>query len=205
MDLILLQFGSTGIASGELNPDGTGIGTMIDGEEGPNWRALKTNVGGALFDGKKCIELVSVSQGIQQQVTTDVSNNSRTSGRPVITDFTCVKYTDESSPRMYDHCLRARLLDDVSKSEPPTMIWILRNSGEQLNIIMRFELRAALISEIHFQSHPNDMPTEQFKLNFTEIGWFHQVQGAAITNKGHTGAAWSIGQNRPIAKITNGS
>ncbi|SHE42986.1 type VI secretion system tube protein Hcp [Vibrio gazogenes] len=204
MDLILLQFGADGIAAGDLNPEGTAIGTMIDGGAGPNWSAMTANAGGALFDGKKCIELVSVSQGIQQQVTTDVSNNARTSGRPVITDFTCVKYTDVTSPKMFDYCLRAKLLDDPKK-DPPTMIWVLRNSGDQLNIIMRFELRAALISETHFQSHPNDMPTEQFKLNFTEIGWYHQVQGAAMTNAGTTGAAWSIGNNRPIAQITKGS
>lgn len=203
MDLILLQFGSDGIAAGDLNPDGSKIGTMIDGDAGPNWTALTANVGGALFDGKKCIELVSVSQGIQQQITTDVSNNARTSGRPVITDFTCVKYADVTSPKMYDYCLRAKLLDELK--DGPTIIWVLRNSGDQLNIIMRFELRLALISEIHFQSHPNDMPTEQFKLNFTEVGWYHQVQGAAMTNAGTTGAAWSVGNNRPIAKVTGGS
>lgn len=203
MDLILLQFGASDILSREPNLDGTGIGSMIDGEGGPDWQGMTANAGGAFFDGKKCIELVSISQGIKQQVTTDLSNNARTSGRPVISEFTCVKYTDSTSPKMFDHCLRAKLLDEPE--DLPTMIWILRNSGDQLNIIMRFELKLALISEIHFQSHPNDMPTEQFTLNFTEIGWFHQIQGSAMTNGGTTGAAWSIAANRPIAKLTKGS
>lgn len=206
MDLILLQFGVDGIASGQPNADGTGIGSMIDGAagegDGPAWAALTANAGGAQFDGSKCIELVSINQGIQQQVTTDVSNNARTSGRPVITDFTCVKYTDYTSPKMYDHCLRALTLDKVGGS--PTILWVLRNSGDQLNIIMRIELRLALISEIHFQSHPNDMPTEQFKLNFTEIGWHHQVQGADVANTaGFSAAAWSIAKNRPIAALSS--
>ena len=68
---------------------------------------------------------------------------------------------------------------------------------------MRFELRLAMISEIQFQSHPNDMPTEQFKLNFTEIAWLQQGQGGGVTNKGHSAAAWSIAKNRPIAKLSS--
>ena len=201
MDLILLQFGSDSITTADDNTDGSKVGSLIDGAAGPdgNWNQVSSGSSGRPLIGKKCVELVSVSQGIQQQVTTDISNNARTSGRPVITDFTCVKYVDATSPKLYDHCLRAKLLDGVG--DDPTIIWVLRNSGDQLNIIMRFELRHALISEIHFQSHPNDMSTEQFKLNFTEIGWFHQVQGAAMTNKGNTGAAWSVGNNRPIAKV----
>lgn len=201
MDLILLQFGRDGITSGEKNTDGTGTGTLIDGEAGPDWLGVTQQVGSVAFNGAKCVELVSISQLIKQQVTTDVSNNSRTSGRPIISDFTCVKYTDFTSPKMYDFCLRARLLDDVGTD--PTVLWVLRNSGDQLNVVMGIELRQALISEIHFQSHPNDMPTEQFKLNFTEIGWHHQVQGAAITNAGFSAAAWSIAKNRPIAALSS--
>ncbi|RBO81895.1 type VI secretion system tube protein Hcp [Marinomonas aquiplantarum] len=202
MDLILMQFGVDGITSGQPNADGTGIGTMIDGEAGePNWLGVTAKFGSLTFQGDKCIELVSINQGIKQQVTTDVSNNARTSGRPVITDFTCVKYTDYTSPKMYDYCLRALTLDNVN--DAPTILWVLRNSGDQLNAIMAIELRLTLISEIHFQSHPNDMPTEQFKLNFTEIGWLHQVQGASVNNGGFSATAWSIAKNRPIPAAGN--
>ena len=106
-----------------------------------------------------------------------------------------------SSPKMYDHCLRAKPIDNAQ--DKPTTIFVLRNSGDQLNIIMRFELRLAMISEIQFQSHPNDMATEQFKLNFTEIAWHHQHQGPGVTNKGFSAAAWSIAKNRPIAALSS--
>jgi type VI secretion system secreted protein Hcp len=204
MDLILLQFGDDSFtkpqdAAGSLmDPSG---GSLIDGAaEGDGWSALADNAGGAGFVPGKCVELVSINQGLQQQVTTDVSNSARTSGRPVISDFTCVKYVDVSSPKMYDYCLRAKPLDnDVAQ---PSIIYVLRNSGDQLNIIMRFELRLALISEIQFQSHPNDMATEQFKLNFTEITWHHQLQGPGMQNKGTMAAGWSIAKNRPIGALT---
>jgi len=197
MDLILLQFGKDSLKKSDLDLMGGGGVSLIDGAEGPDWKAIQTPG----FDANRCVELVSINQGIKQQVTTDVSNNSRTSGRPIISDFTCVKYVDMSSPKMYDHCLRALPLD--KEDSTPTIIYVLRNSGDQLNIIMRFELRLAMISEIQFQSHPNDMPTEQFKLNFTEIAWHHQSQGAGVTNKGFSAAAWSIAKNRPIAKLSS--
>ncbi|GLX80380.1 hypothetical protein tinsulaeT_37200 [Thalassotalea insulae] len=205
MDLILLQFGVAEFGYGP-NTDGTALGSLIDGEagggDGPAWSALTSNAGGAQFNWENCVELVSINQGLKQQVTTDVSNNARTSGRPIITDFTCVKYVDHTSPKMYDYCLRAKPLDDPT-SKTPTIIWVLRNSGDQFNIIMRFELRYALISEIQYQTHPDDMPTEQFKLNFTEVGWHHQIQGSTVGNVGgFTAAAWSVSKNRPIAALS---
>jgi type VI secretion system secreted protein Hcp len=199
MDLILLQFGIDSFTKSDGKVSGLSGGSLIDGEAyGDDWNALtKLNAG---FNPANCVELVSINQGIQQQVTTDVSNSSRTSGRPIISDFTCVKYVDVASPKMYDFCLRARPLDnDVAK---PTTIYVLRNSGDQLNVIMRFELRFAMISEIQFQSHPNDMATEQFKLNFTEIAWHHQFQGAGVTNQGFSAAGWSIAKNRPIGSLS---
>ena len=201
MDLILLQFGVDNFTKADKDLAGSGGASLIDGaSDGADWKEIQ-NVGAAgAFNPDNCVELVSINQGIQQQVTTDVSNSSRTSGRPIISDFTCVKYVDVTSPKMYDHCLRAKPLDtDVAK---PTTIFVLRNSGDQLNIIMRFELRFALISEIQFQSHPNDMATEQFKLNFTEIAWHHQCQGAGVQNSGFSAAAWSIAKNRPIGSLS---
>ncbi|NQZ09800.1 MAG: type VI secretion system tube protein Hcp [Algicola sp.] len=197
MDLILLQFGSAVFTKSDGKLAGISGASLIDGEEGPNWNTYED----PSFDASKNIELVSINQGIQQQVTTDVSNSSRTSGRPIITDFTCVKYVDITSPKMYDHCLRAKPID-IGMLEP-TVIRVLRNSGDRLNEIMRFELRFAIISEIQFQSHPNDMSTEQFKLNFTEITWRHQVQGASVINKGFSAAGWSIAKNRPIGSLSD--
>lgn len=201
MDLILLQFGVADFTKSDDSLGGTTGASLIDGADGPDWSAINNEGANGTFDHNNCVELVSINQGIQQQVTTDVSNSSRTSGRPIISDFTCVKYVDVTSPKMYDYCLRAKPLDN--ETSEPTTIYVLRNSGDQLNIIMRFELRLAMISEIQFQSHPNDMATEQFKLNFTEIAWHHQVQGAGVTNKGFSASAWSIAKNRPIGSLSS--
>ena len=187
MDLILLEPGDQDMFGGENGWDEGG--SLIDAE----WRDEN-------LPFKKCIELVSVHQGLKQQVTTDVSNSARTSGRPVVTEFTCVKYVDKTSVRFYDFCLRAQPLG--KKKDQPTKIYICRNSGDKTANIMTFWLRDALISEIQFQSHPDDMPTEQFKLNFTEILWEYTIQLADTGRAGSRMAGWSVSRNRPIGQFT---
>jgi type VI secretion system secreted protein Hcp len=138
---------------------------------------------------------------MKQQITTDVSNSARTSGRPIITEFTCTKYVDKTSVKFYDYCLRAQPLGK-GKSQP-TKLYIARNSGTKTANILTFQLRDAIISEIQFQSHPDDMPTEQFKLNFTEILWTYTVQTADTGTAGNIATGWSVARNRPIGQFTD--
>lgn len=193
MDLILLEPGNGELVFGKM-PDG-GIdssgGSLIDSA----WRDS-----GAPQGIGRCIELVSLHQGMKQQVTTDVSNSARTSGRPVITEFTCVKYIDATSVKLVDLCLRARPLG--SGAAQPTKLYIARNSGDKTVNIITIALRDALISEIQLQSHPNDMPTEQFKLNFTEILWSYSVQQADGQPAAQHTTGWSLARNRPIGAFT---
>ncbi|WP_338847067.1 type VI secretion system tube protein Hcp [Massilia sp. W12] len=180
MDLILLEPGNQDMISG------TSV-TMID----KDWRDPNLDF------SKKCIELVSLHQGMQQQITTDVSNRARTSGRPIITEFTVVKYVDATSVKLYEYCLRAEPLG--VGADKPTKIYIARNSGDKTANIITIQLRDAIISEIQFQTHPDDMPTEQFKINFTEIIWTYTVQENDMSRPGSITAGWSISHNRPLA------
>lgn len=187
MDLILLQPGNPDIFGTDAAPSvGNGL---ID----------KLSTSGQIDIGQ-CIELVSMQQGMKQQITTDVSNATRTSGRPIITEFTCVKYVDKLSVKFYEYCLRAEPLGKGAKQ--PTKLYIARNSGDKTVNIVTIELRDAIISEIQMQSHPDDMPTEQFKLSFTEILWHYTAQAADTTAAGKTSTGWSIARNRPIERFS---
>lgn len=136
-----------------------------------------------------CIELVSMNQSMKQQVTTDVSNSARTSGRPVISDFTCVKYVDALSPEFYRYCLAGKTLDNENR---PCRIFLLRNSGDKTTLVMQYVLRNVIISDIQFQSHPNDMATEAFQLNSTEISWSHHSVDSVHSS------GWNLLRNRPV-------
>lgn len=190
MDLILLEPGNGELVFGKT-PDGSGGGSLVDA----SWRDS-----GALQYLGPCIELVSLHQGMQQQMTMDVSNSARTSGRPVIKEFTCVKYVDRTSVNLYDLCLRAKPLG--TGADQPTRLYIARNSGDKTSNIITILLRDALISEIELQTHPDDMPTEQFKLSFTEILWTYSVQLADGKPAVQHSTGWSLARNRPIGAFT---
>lgn len=185
MDLILLEPGNGEFIFGKAPDDSTG-GSLIDA----SWRD------GALQGMGPCMELVSLHQGMKQHMTADVGNAARTSGRPVITEFTCVKYVDSTSIKLYELCLRAEPLGRGAAQ--PTRLYIARNSGDKTANIITISLRDAMISEIELQSHPNDMPTEQFKLSFTEILWSHSVLQADGKPGSQSTTGWSLARNRPI-------
>ena len=155
MDLVLLKPGNQDVFA-ELS------GSLIDNE---------------LFgdDGEEltgCIELVSCNFGMQQQMTTDVSNSARTSGRPNLHDVTIVKYLDKASPRLYQVCLGAQPIDEGE--DEPTKIFLCRNSnydGDDNIIapIMTISLWNCMVSSLQAQSHPNDMATEQLTLSTSPI------------------------------------
>lgn len=191
MDLLLLEPGDTAAVFGSETNDWPTGGSLIDNV----WRDSD-----AFKDLGQCMELVSMHQGIKQQMTTDVSNSARTSGRPVVTEFTCVKYVDQTSVRLYDMCLRAQTLGSGDKQ--PTKLYIARNSRDKAANLMTIWLRDAMISEIQLQTHPDDMPTEQFKISFTEILWHYAVQTADSKILGTRSAGWSLARNRPITAFT---
>lgn len=184
MDLILLQPGDQSIFSGSYSSE-------IDNSR------FDDGAGPTGF----CIELVSLHQGMKQQVTTDVSNQARTSGRPVITEFTLVKYVDKTSVKLYDYCLRAAVIG--AGAAQPTKIFIARNSGDKTANIITITLKDALVSEIQLQTHPDDMPTEQFKLNFTEILWTYTVQQNDMKRQGSLSSGWSLAKNMPIGALSS--
>ncbi|MBC3935537.1 type VI secretion system tube protein Hcp [Undibacterium sp. CY7W] len=190
MDLILFQPGAADIVS-------AGTGSMMQNDS-PLTRAANAFT---TVNKNPCLELISVHHGMKQQITTDVSNSARTSGRPVITEITCVKYVDAASVKLYDYCLRAEPLGKGPAA--PTIIYLLRNSGDTISNSITIQLRDAIISEIQFQSNPDDMPTEQFKLSFTEILWTYATPSTEASAPVTISSGWSVVRNRPISAFSS--
>ena len=181
MDLVLLKPGSVEVEADYLS--------LIDGEEMESGEDLSG-----------CIELVSCNYGMAQAMTTDVSNQARTSGRPNLNDITIVKYLDVASPVLYRHCLSATPIDDGT-DDNPTKIFLCRNANQNgdenvIGSIMTITLWNCMISSVQAQSHPNDMATEQFTLNYTDIEWSATHQGVDAMVKGHLAYRWSVARNR---------
>lgn len=181
MDLVLMKPGKAIVPEGQ--------GSLVEGE-----------ILGVDAELKDCIELVSCNYGFSQQMTTDVSNQARTSGRPNVNDITVVKYLDVASPVLYRYALSATPLD--SEDTEPTEIYLCRNSNQNgdenvIAAIMTISLSNCMISSVQAQSHPNDIATEQFTLNFTDIKWAANYQDSSATSvAGALVYQWSIAKNR---------
>ncbi|BDX06489.1 Hcp family type VI secretion system effector [Planctobacterium marinum] len=173
MDLVLLKPGLEELSGA----------SMIDGELTESGEDLSG-----------CIELVSLGYGFKQQMTTDVSNSARTSGRPDMEDITAVKYIDKSSPLLYKHMLSATPIDDGNE---PTTLYLCRNAnidgdgGALIGNIVTIKLYNCMISSIETQSHANDMATEQLTLNFTDIEWTTSEQDSQARTVGNFVFFWS--------------
>lgn len=181
MNLILLQPGDPGVL-GDAGSATDRSGWPADGPTG------------------NCIEIVSLHQGLKQQMSTDVANGARTSGRPIVTELTLVKYVDPHSATFYDHCLRAAPLG--RGADQPTLLYVIRNTGDRAVCLMTIALRDAIVSEIQLQTQPDDLPTEQFKLNFTEIVW---TSGGQQDANAAAAAGWSLAKNRPVSVFSTGN
>jgi type VI secretion system secreted protein Hcp len=180
MDLILLKPGDANLAGNDC----------VDiGVEGSN----RDSIAG-------CIKMVSMHFGVKQQITTDVSNSARTSGRPIVNEISLVKYFDKSSLMLYKACLTAKPIgvgDNISR------IFVLRNGIENddksiVANIFTIELTNAMVSAIETQSSPEDMTTDKFTLNFTDIKWIYGSQESNDITQSNIEFAWSVARNRPF-------
>ncbi len=158
----------------------------------------KTIKGESQIDGySEWVQLLSLSQGFSMQITTDVSNTARTSGKPNIQDLACVKYMDASSTKLYQACLQG-------SSIGTTKIVLARNGGAldgfQLQKIMEIQLTNPLISSMSMQANPGDMPTETFTINFSAISWTYYTQTIdTATNTAQTAFEWNLATNKNAA------
>ncbi|MFL6257059.1 MAG: Hcp family type VI secretion system effector [Pyrinomonadaceae bacterium] len=118
---------------------------------------------------KDKIELLSFSHGVAMQITGDISNSERTSGRPNHQDMTVTKYLDLASPVLNQSCCEGR-------SFPQVDIIIGRNDHDQAVELMRYTMKNVLISSMSIGGGGGDKPVETVTFNYNQISWNFSAQ-----------------------------
>ena len=137
---------------------------------------------------EKQIELLDYNHGVGMQVTNDVSNTERTSGKPSIQDFGISKYMDKASPKLYQKCCEGGII-------PKVTITIGRNDkGKVLELIV-YELEDVVISVISTSGGGGDKPVESLNLNFAKIKWDYKAQKEEGGASGSVVGTWDISKN----------
>lgn len=140
------------------------------------------------------IEVMSYSHNVAMQVTNDVSNKERTSGRPHIGEFTITKFLDGSTPTVNEYCC-------AGKSIATAIITVGRNSGEDDGKTMPlivYTLSNVVISNVSISGGAGGKPVETLSLNFTKIKWELTSQKDDGTKEGTAATTWDLASNKLI-------
>ncbi|MDX6385874.1 MAG: type secretion system secreted protein Hcp [Blastocatellia bacterium] len=135
------------------------------------------------------IELLSFSHGVAMQITGDISNNERTSGKPNHQDFTITKYLDQSTPLLNEACCKG----DTFKSAE---VVVGRNDKGKVIQLIKYTLKNVVLSSISIGGGGGDKPVETVTMNYNHITWDFLHQKAEGGESGHVPGKWDLAQNK---------
>ena len=149
--------------------------------------------GECLLEGYKGkIEVMSYSHNVAMQVTNDVSNTERTSGKPHIGEMSLSKFLDQSTPTLNEYCC-------AGTNIPEAIVTVGRNaaaSGGQIMPYITYTLTNAIISNLSVSGGSGGKPVETLSLNFTKIKWELTVQDSEGGKHGTAATAWDMAANK---------
>jgi len=158
--------------------------------------ALYLNLTGSKIDGEclvsgyeKCIELLSFSHGVAQQITGDQSNTKRTSGKPNHQDMTITKYMDLATSPLIDFCNQA-------KNIPDAKLTIGQTEGGKVDVVMEIEFKNALVSSVSEGGGGGGKPQETVTFNYTAITWTYKAQKSDVSDAGQSVAKWNLATSK---------
>ncbi len=138
------------------------------------------------YDGK--MELLSFSHGVAMQITGDLSNTERTSGKPNHQDMTVTKYLDGASPVLNQSCCEGKGFAQVD-------IIIGRNDKGTVIELMRYTMKNVIISSVSIGGGGGDKPVETLTLNYNNLAWKFTSQNASFGQKGVVNGTWNLSTN----------
>lgn len=142
----------------------------------------------SLKDFTNQIELLSFSHGVAMQVTGDMSNEERTSGKPNHQDFTVTKYMDKSTPKLNEACCKGDNFSEVK-------VTVGRNDKGAVIPLIVYTLKNVVVSSVSVGGGSGDKPVETTTLNYNHITWDFHVQSDSGGESGHVDAKWDLAQN----------
>jgi type VI secretion system secreted protein Hcp len=141
-----------------------------------------------LKDYDKQIELLSFSHGVAMQITGDISNTERTSGKPNHQDFTVTKYLDQSSPKFNEACCKGDNFSEVK-------VVVARNDKGAVLKFIEYTLKNVVISSVSIGGGGGDKPVETLTMNYNHITWDFHHQKSEGSEGGHVDTKWDLAKN----------
>jgi type VI secretion system secreted protein Hcp len=120
-----------------------------------------TKIHGALHIKKMKTGFESIHFGAMQQVTTDIGNSARTSGRPVIKDVTIERPLKADGLDLLFDCIQTNTFDAT--------IVLPTAANEGVAGQIKIDLKDAMISKYEIVPGESGDLRERFEINFTQF------------------------------------
>ena len=145
-------------------------------------------------DHKAWSDLLSFSQAVHQPGG-GATGQSRRRGEVILDDIVCVKELDKSSPKLAESVM-------LGKVFPSILVNFTRDTDEGRVTYYRYELKNVMVTSysvnIQVDDAGNDVPVEQFSLNFEEIKVTYTETDNTGGKKGNIEYSWKVEEGEAI-------
>ncbi|AYL68840.1 type VI secretion system tube protein Hcp [Citrobacter cronae] len=146
--------------------------------------------GESQVDGfKDQIEIMSYSHNVAMQVTNDVSNTERTSGRAHVGEMSLTKFVDLSTPKLNEYCCSGKMIKEA-------VLTLCRNDDGKMLPLIVYTLDNVVISHLSVSGGSGGKPVETMSLNFTKIKWEITAQKLGGQKEGNVSSVWDMAMNK---------
>lgn len=137
---------------------------------------------------EKQIEIMSYSHNVAMQVTNDVSNTERTSGRAHVGEMSLTKFVDLSTPTLNEYCCSGKMIKEA-------VLTLCRNDNGAMLPFIVYTLTNCVVSHLSVSGGSGGKPVETMSLNFTKIKWEITAQKSSGEKEGNASSVWDMAQN----------
>jgi type VI secretion system secreted protein Hcp len=137
----------------------------------------------------KEIQLLSFSFGADQPSSSNVGGGGG-AGKVRMHDLSASHHVDKASPKLFLACCTGQHI--------PKAVLSVRKAGGDQQDYMIVTLNDVLVGEVGPSGSGDEIPTEEFKLNFSKINFEYKEQGADGSLKGTVAAGYDIKLNKKV-------
>ncbi|WP_265669435.1 Hcp family type VI secretion system effector [Klebsiella grimontii] len=138
---------------------------------------------------EKQLEIMSYSHNVAMQITNDVSNTERTSGRAHVGEMSLTKFVDLATPKLNEYCCSGKPITEA-------VLTLCRNDNGKMLPFIVYTMMNVVISHLSVSGGSGGKPVETMSLNFTKIKWEITAQKSDGQKEGNVSSVWDVAMNK---------